>query len=136
MTSDGTEHPPFGKQGLSYTTLAWSDTPFAVHDTIARTVISEDRTVHVEGTPVSLPLPWTGFLNSFGLIHDRLVVGFGRWAELRVYAPTGTLEEVIRSGAMRQRRWRLRIRGLTAMMHPDQEPCTNAPRVSQLSNPA
>lgn len=96
MISYGTESPPLGEQGYSHNVFAWSDTSFSRGDTIARLVISAAYTVTVEGEPVSLPLPWTGFNDSFGLIGDRLAVGFGKWAELLVYAPNGRREKEIR----------------------------------------
>ena len=90
---------PVGDEGLDYKYLAWSDETFTVRDTVTRVVFGQYQPMPgSEGgeTFLTYPqVPWTT-RTPFPVAHEDLIVGYGRWAELRAFGPDGRLKRIAR----------------------------------------
>ena len=100
LVSDQRMPDPVGEEGLDYIDLAWSDETFAVRDTVARVAFGQSQPMRrrSEGgqTFLAYPqVPWTMRM-PFPVAHEDLIVGYGRWAELRAFGPDGRLKRIAR----------------------------------------
>ena len=88
--------PPPGQDWLLRRVLVRTDHSFLDVDTIAIEVDGEMYTGFLEGEEVPAVLPWTPVTVNVHFRGDEVVVGFGRLAELRVYALQTGLHQLFR----------------------------------------
>lgn len=88
--------PPAGQEWLLRSVLVHTDHAFVATDTVAQEVTGEGFTGSLRGEDVFVALPWTPVDANVELRGDRLLAGYGRWAEFRVYSLDGGLEQLIR----------------------------------------
>ena len=87
---------PVGDEGLQHLYLAWSDETFAARDTVARVVVAQSQPMsNPAGYVGYAQVPWTTSM-LIPVVDEDLILGYGRWAELRSYGPDGNLRRIAR----------------------------------------
>ena len=87
---------PVGDEGFVYIHLGWSDETFAVRDTVARVVVGQFQALaDPEGSVGYAEVPWTSTM-PIPVASEDLILGYGRWAELRFHGPDASLKRVAR----------------------------------------
>ncbi len=91
--------PPRGEEGFIHHLMVRTDRRLSQHDTMASTVAGEMYTAPWNGRMFFVP--WTPLDSRPQVVGDNVVLGFGRWPEMRVYGSDGKLQRVLRWRAER-----------------------------------
>ncbi len=91
--------PPRGEEGFVYHLMVRTDRRLSQHDTMAWEAAGEMYTAPWNGR--MFYVPWTSGDSRPQVVGDDVVLGFGRWPEMRVYGSDGKLQRVFRWGAER-----------------------------------
>jgi len=142
LLSEGEMYPSVGTQGYVQSVFSWGKPPFDIRDTVATVEGLFYRTFAYGGTPLSLLMPFSGSRASQLLVGDRVIVGNGRIAELRIYDLSGGMTGIFRwgvqpaliDGASRDLYQRKRLQFITGSADPSSRDLF--PSLSDLDLPA
>ena len=93
------QQPPRGEEGFVSVLMVRTDRRLSQHDTLARQVTGEMYTAPWNGR--LFYVPWTPGDSEPQVIGDDVVLGFGRWPEMRVHGSDGKLQRILRWQAER-----------------------------------
>ena len=93
------QQPPRGEEGFFSILMVRTDRRLSQHDTLAMQVAGEMYTAPWNGR--LFHVPWTPGDSGPQVIGDDVVLGFGRWPEMRVHGADGKLQRVLRWRAER-----------------------------------
>lgn len=91
-----TRMPRLNRLGLSEDVFAWADLSSEAVDTVTTAELLEAWTRNFQGGMRPWVIPWGASGNTNATRHDRLVLGNGRYPELRGYDSTGGLQWIVR----------------------------------------
>lgn len=97
VASQQSRTPPPGEEGLTDRLMVRTDRWLSRHDTIGWEAAGEVYTATLNGGRSRVfHVPWTPVGNKPRVFGDDVVLGFGRWPEMRIYGSDGDLKRILR----------------------------------------